>query len=127
MNARPAPLKCRRAPGAPEIRSAPRNGPSVSPRNISTRTRTPINLPHIASGKSGAVQPARLHLQDREAVTLVMKRHPLDRAGERFTRWGNRSNGLQDLSPSQDARFLAYHMPSTGKAGRTNQNVANEP
>jgi len=29
--------------------------------------------------------PTRLHLQDREAILLIVKRHPLDGADERFT------------------------------------------
>ena len=43
--------------------------------------------------------PARLHLQDREAVLLVVKRHPLDGADERFTGRSGEGGGLQDAMP----------------------------
>jgi hypothetical protein len=39
------------------------------------------------------------HLQDREAVLFVVKRHPLDRADERFTSRTDRSSGFQHLMP----------------------------
>jgi hypothetical protein len=39
----------------------------------------------MANDGDDVALPARLHLQDREAVVLVMKLYPLDRAGERLT------------------------------------------
>ena len=48
---------------------------------------------------------ARLHLQDGEAVVLIVKRHPLDRADERFTR-----SGRVGCRP-QDASWLPMEFP----------------
>jgi hypothetical protein len=40
----------------------------------------------------------RLHLQDREAIFLIVKSHSFDRADERFTRSGRVSCRPQDAS-----------------------------
>jgi hypothetical protein len=43
--------------------------------------------------------PARLHLQDREAIFLIVECHPLDGADERFTRLNGGGGGFQDAMP----------------------------
>ena len=43
--------------------------------------------------------PARLHLQDGETIFLVVKRHPLDGADERFTGGSGGGGGLQETMP----------------------------
>jgi hypothetical protein len=43
--------------------------------------------------------PARLHLQDGESILLIVKRHPLNRAGEGFTRRIGVGGDLQGILP----------------------------
>ena len=57
----------------------------------------------VADDGDKIAPPARLHFQDREAALLIVKRHPLDRADERFTGGSRMGLGLQDASPSRDA------------------------
>lgn len=58
--------------------------------------------------------PARLHLQDREAILLVVKGHPLDGADERFTGRSSVGGGLQDSMPLLEAdEQIISDYPST--------------
>ena len=53
----------------------------------------------MADDRDEIAPPARLHLQDREAILLVVKGHPLDRADERFTGRSGVGGGLQGSLP----------------------------
>jgi hypothetical protein len=70
------------------------------------RSRMPDDRDEIAP-------PARFHLQDREAILLIMKSHPLDGADERFTRRSGVAGGLQNSMPFLDvAAQIISNTPS---------------